>query len=87
MVGFDDQLQVVEMDIVQDPPYVIDFAKVRLNFSPDFSDEVVAESEREGSERFEHNWPRVKTLLKDLESIGVYYLDPQVGNITFPDKR
>lgn len=85
MVGFDDNLMVVEMDFMQMPPYVIDFAKVRLNSSPEFSEEIIADQEVKGLEQFEHNWPRVKTLLRDLESLQIYYLDPQRGNITFPD--
>jgi hypothetical protein len=85
MQGFDDDLLVVEMDVVQKPPYIIDFAKIKLNFPPEFSDDVVATLDEQGEERFEHNWPKVKNLLRDLESIGIYYLDPQRGNITFPD--
>jgi hypothetical protein len=30
MRDFDDQLLVVEMDLMQTPPYIIDFAKVRI---------------------------------------------------------
>jgi hypothetical protein len=81
--GFDDDLMVVEMDFMQTPPYVIDFAKVRFS-PPDFSDEVISESEARGLERFEGNWPRVKTLLEALESFQIYYLDPTPYNIVFP---
>jgi len=83
MRGFDDDLMVVEMDFMQTPPYVIDFAKVRF-CPPDFSDEVIAESEARGAERFEGNWPRVKALLEALESYQIYYLDPTPNNIVFP---
>lgn len=85
MIGYDDGLLVVEMDFMQKPPYVIDFAKVRLNSPPGFSEDALADLEQKGLYRFEHNWPRVRVLLSDLESLQIYYLDPQRGNITFPD--
>jgi hypothetical protein len=87
MLQYDDELLVVEMDMMHEPPYILDFAKVRLDRSPEFSDEVLQESERMGVERFEHHWPEVKRLLQTLESYQIYYLDPQRGNITFPDMR
>lgn len=79
--GYDDELWVVEMDIMHAPPYVIDFGKVRLNFPPDFSDEVLADLAEQGRELFGANWPRVVRLLRDLESYQIYYLDPKPGNI------
>lgn len=86
MRDFDDKLMIVEMDFMQTPPYVIDFAKVRFS-PPDFSEEVLADSEARGQERFEGNWPRVKSLLADLESFQIYYLDPTPNNIVFPQPR
>ncbi len=85
MLGFDDDLRVVEMDIVQEPPYIIDFAKIRLDRPPDFSADALAIYDEQGQERFEHNWPKVQMLIATLESIGIYYLDAQRGNITFVD--
>jgi hypothetical protein len=38
LYGYDDELKVVEMDLMQTPPYIIDFAKVRLNNPPEFSE-------------------------------------------------
>ena len=85
MVGFDDNLMIVEMDVMHEPPYVIDFAKVKLDRPPEFSEDVLEEWERLGKFRFEHHWSEVKSLMHALESFQVYYLDPQRGNITFPD--
>jgi hypothetical protein len=85
MQGWNDRLMVIEMDVMHTPPYVIDFAKVRLNSPPEFSEEVLRDHEEQGRERFEHNWRAVKRLLAELESYQIYYLDPQRGNITFPD--
>lgn len=83
MIHCDDELMVVEMDLMQHPPYIIDFAKVKIDRPPDFSDETLADCERLGRERFEHNWPAVKSLLSALESYQIYYLDPQPNNIVF----
>jgi hypothetical protein len=87
MQGFDDELMVVEMDVMNEPPYILDFGKVRIDRPPDFSEEVLREQEEHGRELFEHNWPAVKRLLAALESYQIYYLDPKPGNITFPDMR
>lgn len=85
MLGYDDALMIVEMDMIQTSPYIIDFAKVRLNSPPEFSAETLADSERLGIERFAHRWPEVQSLLRTLEMYQIYYLDPQRGNISFPD--
>lgn len=85
MIGWSDDLNVIEMDIVQTPPYIIDFAKVRLNNDPGFSVETLAENEAAGLWHFGRNWPRVKLLLSALESYLIYYLDPKPHNIVFPD--
>jgi hypothetical protein len=85
MLGADDSLMVVEMDLMLAPPYIIDFAKVRLNSSPDFPEDVLQQQEADGLEQFEHNWPAVKRLLRELEDYLIFYLDPKRGNITFPD--
>lgn len=85
MHGFDEELMVVEMDLMHSPPYVIDFAKVRLHSDPEFSEDVLRQQEEDGIERFEHNWKAVKKLLRALRACSIYYLDPQRGNITFPD--
>jgi hypothetical protein len=85
IIDNDDRLMVVEMDMMQWPPYIIDFAKVKLNTSPDFSTEVLEDRDAQGIEHFGHHWPEVLVLLAELESYLIYYLDPRPGNITFPD--
>ncbi len=85
MIGYDDSLLVVEMDMMQNPPYIIDFAKVWIDREPDFSDEVLADQEQKGREEFGDHWPEVQSLLSTLESYRIFYLDPRPGNITFPD--
>jgi hypothetical protein len=85
ILGWDDDLMVVEMDLMHTPPYIIDFAKVRIDRPPEFPEDTLDYAEETGRGIFEHNWPSVKLLLAELESYQIYYLDPQRGNITFPD--
>lgn len=65
MHRFDDELMVVEMDMMHQPPFIIDFAKVRLNSSPDFSEETAADNQRQGMDLFGDNWPTVVSLMAD----------------------
>lgn len=81
MQGFHDDLMVVEMDIMHDAPYIIDFAKVKLNREPDFSEITKAEIDAQGRFLFEEHWPSVQHLLSELETLLIYYLDPKPHNI------
>jgi hypothetical protein len=83
MIAHDDALCIVEMDMMQATPYIIDFAKVRLDRPPDFSEQTLRDSERRGRDLFDENWPAVKMLLADLESFQIYYVDPTPYNIVF----
>ena len=84
-VGYSDKLWTIEMDFITNAPYILDFAKVRIDRPPDFSEEILQELDKKGQELFEQYWPRAKSLMASLESIGIYYLDPQLDNIKFPD--
>jgi hypothetical protein len=81
MLGYDDELWVVEMDLMQNPPYIIDFAKVRINTPPDFSQETIEYHEAKWADEFGQDWPRVQRLLRALESFQIYYTDPSTSNI------
>ena len=85
LFGYDDELMVVEMDLMQHPPFIIDFAKVRLNNPPEFSEETLADLEEQGRELFEDNWPAAKVLM-EAESFLIFYLDPKPYNIGFRPK-
>jgi len=85
LVGYSDDLWVIEMELIASPPYILDFAKVRIDRPPDFSEEVLQQAEQQGQELFGRHWPEVCQLLATLESFGIYYLDPKPGNIAFPD--
>jgi hypothetical protein len=84
LLGCSDQLRVIEIDLVL-PPYIIDFAKVRIDRPPDFPEEVIQHYEAQCAEWFGGHWPDVRRLLAALESIGIYYLDARPSNIVFHD--
>ena len=84
MTGYNDDLMVVEMDFMQKPPYIIDFAKVRIDRPPDFPEDVLRQNELDGHEHFGRNWPKVKALMAALESYQIHYLDPKPYNIVLP---
>lgn len=83
--GYDDELMVVEMELMQTPPFIIDFGKVRIDRPPEFSDDVLDYHDQRGREQFgEENWKSVQRLMSALESFQIYYLDPRPHNIVFP---
>ena len=77
---------VVEMDFMQNPPYVIDFGKVRINFPPDFDEHKIADDEAKNQDRFGKNWPKVQVLLKGLESFLIFYFGPFAKQHCFSDR-
>lgn len=85
LIDCDDTLQVVEMTIVF-PPYVLDFAKSYVDRPPDFSPEVLAETEARFAELFADRWPVVQSILAWLQAYGIHSYDPLRGNIRFADE-
>ncbi|HTQ37925.1 MAG TPA: hypothetical protein VMJ32_02795 [Pirellulales bacterium] len=84
LVGFNDELQVVEMKLVN-APFILDFAKAYIDQPPEFSAEVWRDWEQQGQELFESRWSEVKKLLSSLKQFGIHYLDAKLGNIMFED--
>ena len=82
LLDFDDALLVIEMTIVQ-RPFLLDFASAWLDGEPDFSEEVLAEWDRQKRDQFEERWPQVARVLAALRRHGVYLQDVHPGNITF----
>lgn len=84
--GYDDELLVIEMTIVQ-PPYLLDFGKVYLDRPPvDLYDEQLMENAMaEWRERFGEQWEEVNAAMYWLRQYGIYYFDPRPGNIWFGD--
>ena len=87
LINYNDDLLIIEMDVMTDPPYILDFAKVRIDRPLDFPEDTIREHERQCQEWFQENWPEVCELLATLEGYGIYYLDPRPGNIVFRDDR
>jgi hypothetical protein len=83
LVGFDDELEVLEMTIVA-PPFVLDFAKATLDRGPDFSEEVLADWHTTKAEEFGSRWPEVQAILRSLEAHGIFMNDASPRNIAWP---
>ncbi len=85
--GFSDELMVIEMSIVQ-PPFLLDFGKVYLDQPPAyFQDKALMKNWLEECRGlFGRNWPEVQSLLYQLRSFGIYYVDPKPANIRFANK-
>jgi hypothetical protein len=80
LIGFDDELWVIEMSIVQ-RPFVLDFAGAYLDEPPDYPAETLEEWRKEKQEQFEEDWPEVQRILAELTGFGVYMADVSPGNI------
>lgn len=84
LVEFDDELQVIEMEIVS-PPFIVDFAGAYLDERPDYPEDVLAAWDAEKREIFEHRWPTVRRIMAVFERWGVYLADVHPGNVRFAD--
>ena len=82
LLGYDDELLVIEMTIVK-RPFVLDFAAAYLDVRPEFPQDVWTEWEAEKREQFEGRWPRVEKVLTAFEEMGIYLLDVSPSNIAF----
>ena len=84
LLGYDDELLVIEMTIVK-RPFVLDFAGAYLDTRPEFPEGVLADWEAEKREQFEERWPVVQRVMDAFENLGIYLLDVTPGNIAFRD--
>jgi hypothetical protein len=82
LIRCDDDLLALEMTIVS-PPRVLDFGADRLDWPPEFSNEIWAEWARKNEEQFGANWPEVQAVLGEFEEMGIFMLDPSPSNIRF----
>jgi hypothetical protein len=81
LIDYDDELMVVEIDLVQ-PPFILDFGKARLDYRPDFSEEVIDETLSEWREWWgDEYFPAIRSIVAILQYHGIYYPDPRPGNI------
>lgn len=82
LIRYDNALQALEMTVVS-PPRVLDFGADRLDWPPEFSDEIWAEWTRKNEEQFGEDWPAVEAVLGEFEDMGIFMLDPSPSNIRF----
>jgi hypothetical protein len=82
LIGFDDELRVIEMTIVA-RPFVLDFAGAYLDAPPEFPEEAWANWEAEKREQFETRWVTVRTVLAALEELDIHMVDVSPSNIAF----
>ena len=84
LFNYDNTLLVIEMGVVM-PPCVLDFGKAYVDRPPDFSPEVLAETEAAERELFEPDqWKQVQRVRGALKLIGIHYFDARPTNIMFP---
>lgn len=83
LFGWDDNLQVIEMSIVQ-PPYLLDFGKVYFDGPPTdvYDRERMKLAEADAKANFGSQWSMVARLLYALQAqVGIWYVDPKPANI------
>lgn len=84
LLGFDDELLVVEMTIVS-PPFALDFAGAYLDHKPEYPDDVLREWLTEKLEQFGDRWPEVRLVIAAFARLGIFLADVKPGNIEFGD--
>ena len=85
LLRIDEEFRAIEMTIVG-PPFLLDFADALLDEAPDFSEDVLQQWEEGKAEIFGEKWPEVTRILAALQAFGVYLLDVNPGNISFPEE-
>ncbi|TWT87204.1 hypothetical protein Mal64_27420 [Pseudobythopirellula maris] len=86
LLGWDDDLLVIEMSIVT-PPYLLDFGKAYLDRPFDFEEGGFTDWELEKRELYDtaQQWEIVSTVLARLASLGIHYYDAKPANIRFAE--
>jgi hypothetical protein len=82
LIAHDDASWIIEMTAVS-RPFVLDFGGAYLDAPPDFSEEVLADWHAEKVEQFGPRWPEAQSILRELESFGIFVVDVNPGNISF----
>jgi hypothetical protein len=86
-LGKDDALLVIKIGFVT-PPFLLDFGKSYLDRPPpEMSQEMQAYIDDEQRELWEtpQRYRQVRSILWQLQQLGIYYQDPKPGNIEFGD--
>jgi hypothetical protein len=87
LLDVDEELKVLEIKLVQ-PPFLLDFGKVYLDMPPPYweDEKIMSHWHAEGRENFGKRWATVLSLIRQLESYGIWYIDPKPGNVMFGDE-
>jgi hypothetical protein len=85
LLSIDEEFRAIEMTIVRSP-FLLDFADAHLDEAPDFTEDVLQQWEEGKAEIFGEKWPEVTRILAALQAFGVYLLDVNPGNISFPEE-
>lgn len=83
LIDYDDGFQVIEMTLVE-PPRILDFGKVWIDCLPPYLDSpgIVSTERARAMADYGEDWPAVANLLATLQgTYGIYYADPNWGNI------
>ena len=86
LLSIDEEFLAIGMTIVRSP-FLLGFADARLDEAPDFSEDVLRHWEEEKAEIFGERWPEVTRILAALQTIGIYLLDINPHNISFPEEN
>jgi hypothetical protein len=84
LLSTDEGFRAIEMTIVRSP-FLLDFADAHLDEAPDFSEDVLRQWEEEKAEIFGEKWSEVTRILAALHAFGIYLLDINPRNISFPE--
>lgn len=82
LLKIDREFRAIEMTIVR-KPFLLDFADARLDEAPNFSEEILQQWREEKADIFGEKWPEVLRVMAALQSLGIYLLDINPGNISF----
>ena len=85
LLRIDEEFRAIEMTVVRSP-FLLDFADARLDEPPDFSEDVLRQWEEDRAEIFGERWPEVTRVLAALQVVGIYLLDINPRNISFPEE-
>jgi len=84
LLSYDDEMWIIAMTVVK-RPFVLDFGGAYLDQPPDFSEEAISDWLAAKQEQFGEHWPKVQTILRDLEVHGIFVEDVNPNNISFHD--
>ncbi len=83
LVGFSDDLHVIEMEIVS-PPYLLDFGKAYIDRRAPFDEEQIEAWHEELKELFGDDYDQVCSIVSALWTrFRIHYLDAKPANICF----